>query len=169
MTLGEKIQALRKQSGMSQEQLAERITISRQAISRWELNESVPDVDNIVQLSQIFGVSTDYLLKEGAFTAVTGTSADYGPRPNSNGGDDMPPGGHHGHGHDEEVAVTTVKKGRWGRRRGLGPLARFFLFCIITSPAIYLVIGFWFGWWHPGWLVFVLPSLFFAGAAAADL
>ncbi|MDR2182634.1 MAG: helix-turn-helix domain-containing protein [Clostridiales bacterium] len=160
MTLGEKIQVLRKQSGMSQEQLAERITISRQAISRWELNESVPDVDNIVQLSRIFGVSTDYLLKNGEFIDMTG--ADYA-RSNSNDGGDSPHE-HHDYGHHKEIAVTTK-----GRRKGLGPLARVSQFCIIISPAIYLVIGFWFGWWHPGWLIFVVPSLLFAGARAADL
>jgi len=63
MTLGEKIQTLRKQKGMSQEQLAEKVTISRQAVSKWELGESIPDIDNIVQLSRIFDVSTDFLLK----------------------------------------------------------------------------------------------------------
>ncbi len=62
--LGEKIQRLRKEKGMSQEQLAAQLTISRQAISKWELGESVPDTDNIVQLSKLFGVSTDYLLND---------------------------------------------------------------------------------------------------------
>ena len=65
MNLGEKIQTLRKQSKMSQEQLAEKVFVSRQAISKWELSESLPDVDNIVQLSSVFGVTTDYLLKNG--------------------------------------------------------------------------------------------------------
>ena len=162
MTLGEKIQGLRKQSGMSQEQLAERITISRQAISRWELNESVPDIDNIVQLSHIFGVSTDYLLKEGTLADMTGATA-YS-QPNSNYGNNAPPGYHESHGFSEAIAVTTTRK-----RRGLGPLARISLFCIIAAPAIYLVMGFWFGWWHPGWLIFVVPSLVFAGATAAGL
>ena len=64
MTLGEKIYLLRKERGFSQEQLASQITVSRQAISKWELNESVPDVDNIVQLCKIFSVSTDYLLTD---------------------------------------------------------------------------------------------------------
>ena len=64
MTLGEKIQRLRKSNGMSQEQLAEKITISRQAISKWELGESIPDVENIKQLSRLFCVSTDYLLND---------------------------------------------------------------------------------------------------------
>jgi len=65
MTLGEKIQALRKQYGISQEQLSAEMRVSRQAISKWEVGESIPDVDNIVQLSDIFNVTTDYLLKNG--------------------------------------------------------------------------------------------------------
>ena len=68
MTLGEKIQILRKQHGMSQERLSALTGVSRQAISKWEVGESIPDVDNIVQLSDIFGVTTDYLLKNGTGT-----------------------------------------------------------------------------------------------------
>jgi len=60
--LGKKIQQLRKDNGMSQEELASKLTISRQAISKWELGESMPDTENVVQLSKLFGVSTDYLL-----------------------------------------------------------------------------------------------------------
>jgi transcriptional regulator with XRE-family HTH domain len=60
--LGSKIQQLRKSNGMSQEELASKLTISRQAISKWELGESMPDTENVVQLSKLFGVTTDYLL-----------------------------------------------------------------------------------------------------------
>jgi len=70
MTLGEKIQILRKQHDMSQEQLRALTAVSRQAISKWEVGESIPDVDNVVQLSEIFGVTTDYLLKNGTNTEV---------------------------------------------------------------------------------------------------
>lgn len=62
MSLNEKILHLRKSSGMSQEQLAEKMNVSRQAISKWEVGESNPDTDKIVILSKIFNVSTDYLL-----------------------------------------------------------------------------------------------------------
>ena len=62
--LGEKIQRLRKARGMSQEELSAQLTVSRQAISKWELGESVPDTENVVQLSKIFNVSTDYLLHD---------------------------------------------------------------------------------------------------------
>ena len=64
MTFGEKFQSLRKQSGLSQEQLASQLTISRQAISKWELDSSLPDTENIIQLSKLFNVSIDYLLND---------------------------------------------------------------------------------------------------------
>ena len=64
MTLGEKIQKLRKQKGLSQEALAEKVTVTRQTISKWELDQSKPDLDFIVQLSNIFNVSSDYLIKD---------------------------------------------------------------------------------------------------------
>lgn len=64
MTLGEKIQKLRKQRGLSQEALAEKVTVTRQTISKWELGQSTPDLDFIAQLSDIFNVSSDYLIKD---------------------------------------------------------------------------------------------------------
>ncbi|RLP07127.1 helix-turn-helix domain-containing protein [Propionibacterium australiense] len=64
MTPGEKIQRLRRQQGLSQEALAERITVTRQTISKWELNQSSPDLFFIAQLSDIFNVSSDYLIKD---------------------------------------------------------------------------------------------------------
>ena len=62
--LGDKIHQLRKVKGLSQEELASQLTVSRQAISKWELGESVPDTENVVQLSKLFGVSTDFLLND---------------------------------------------------------------------------------------------------------
>ena len=64
MTFGEKLKELRRARGISQEELAERLNVSRQAVSKWELDLSLPDIDNIVQLSEMFHVSTDHLLKE---------------------------------------------------------------------------------------------------------
>lgn len=64
MNLGGKIQQLRKQGNLSQEQLADKLGISRQSISKWESEQSIPEIDKIVQLSEIFGVTTDYLLKD---------------------------------------------------------------------------------------------------------
>lgn len=64
MTLGDKIMNLRKQRGWSQEELAEQLMISRQSVSKWESGASVPELDKIVKISEMFQVSTDYLLKE---------------------------------------------------------------------------------------------------------
>lgn len=64
MTFGEKLQQLRKQNGLSQEQLASNLKVSRQAVSKWELDSSLPDTANVIQISKLFSVSIDYLLKD---------------------------------------------------------------------------------------------------------
>lgn len=64
MALSEKLYTLRKKSGLSQEQLAERLNVSRQAISKWESGMSLPESDKLVSISRYFGVSLDYLLKD---------------------------------------------------------------------------------------------------------
>ena len=64
MKLPEKIYQLRKQAGMSQEEAADRLHISRQALSRWENGTAQPAVNNIVEISKLFGVTTDYLLND---------------------------------------------------------------------------------------------------------
>lgn len=63
MNLADRIQSLRKARGISQEQLADQIGVSRQAVSKWESEQSTPDLDKIVLLSDFFDVTTDYLLK----------------------------------------------------------------------------------------------------------
>ena len=64
MILADKIIDLRKKAGWSQEELAQQLGVSRQSVSKWEGAQSIPDIDKILQLSRIFGVSTDYLLKD---------------------------------------------------------------------------------------------------------
>lgn len=63
MDFSEKIAMLRRQKNWSQEELAEKLMVTRQAVSKWESAQSMPDLDKIVQLSELLGVSTDYLLK----------------------------------------------------------------------------------------------------------
>ena len=65
MTLGEKILALRTQKEMSQEELAAALEVSRQSVSKWETNQSVPDLDKIIRLAGLFGVTVDQLVREG--------------------------------------------------------------------------------------------------------
>ena len=64
MILADKIVTLRKRAGWSQEELAEQLGVSRQSVSKWEGAQSVPDMQKVVQMSRLFGVTTDYLLKE---------------------------------------------------------------------------------------------------------
>ena len=63
MTLADRILELRKQKGISQEALADQLGVSRQAISKWESEQSTPELDKIILMSDFFGVTTDYLLK----------------------------------------------------------------------------------------------------------
>lgn len=64
MKLGDKIYSCRKKAGMSQEVLAEKVGVSRQAISKWEIGTAVPELANVAALAKIFGVTTDWLLDE---------------------------------------------------------------------------------------------------------
>ncbi len=70
MKLEEKITLLRKQRGWSQEELGFRLDVSRQAVSKWEMGDSVPDLDKIIKMSEIFGCSTDSLLKDEIAVSV---------------------------------------------------------------------------------------------------
>lgn len=100
MQLSEKIMDLRKRSGWSQEELAERLGISRQSVSKWETGESVPDLERIIRMSELWQVSTDYLLKENAAlegdASTERSSCADGPRteddPRQDGPWDMPGG-----------------------------------------------------------------------------
>lgn len=63
MTIADRIQSLRKSKGMSQEELADAVGVSRQAVSKWESEQTAPDLEKVVIMSDIFEVTTDYLLK----------------------------------------------------------------------------------------------------------
>lgn len=64
MTLGKKLKEIRKKFGLSQEQLAEIMNVSRQAITKWENDGGIPDISNLQELSKIFGITIDYLLND---------------------------------------------------------------------------------------------------------
>ena len=64
MILADKIMTLRKKAGWSQEELAARLNVSRQSVSKWEGAQSIPDMDKVVQMSRLFGITTDFLLKD---------------------------------------------------------------------------------------------------------
>lgn len=63
MNMADRIQYLRKTKGISQEALADKVGVSRQAVSKWESEQSIPDLEKIIIMSDLFGVTTDYILK----------------------------------------------------------------------------------------------------------
>ncbi len=65
MTLAEKILSLRTEKGMSQDNLAEKMEVSRQSVSKWETGQSTPDLDKIIRLADLFGIMVDELVREG--------------------------------------------------------------------------------------------------------
>ena len=83
MTFQEKLYRLRKERGLSQERLARELGVSRQAISRWELGEVVPDTANVLALCRVFGVAADTLLREDLLSAREPEPADGETEPES--------------------------------------------------------------------------------------
>lgn len=75
MILADKIIEGRKRLGLSQEGLAERLSVSRQAVSKWESAQAMPDIERVVELAALFGVSTDYLLKDEAESSPAADAA----------------------------------------------------------------------------------------------
>lgn len=83
MNLGDNMQTLRRRQGLSQEQLAEKLNVTRQTISKWELNQSSPDLNYLCQLSEIFGISLDALVKGGE--EPKGNTAEESTKPGKKG------------------------------------------------------------------------------------
>lgn len=143
MELGKRIAALRKSRGMTQEQLGERLGASRQAVSKWEAGKATPELDLIIKMGEVFGVTLDDL--------ILGRTAP--PTPPADGVAGEPP---------QEPPQTTEPKG--GRRNG--PLAVFIAlaalgFAILClCPLILDVYYDWRGWsrWKP-WLLRSLTFL----------
>ena len=122
MSLGEKIKSLREQRVISQEQLANQMNVTRQAVSEWEQGMNLPDINNIVALSEILDVTTDHLLKPSSGFS----ESPWWEIPSKHG----------------NAIVEPERSSDWTEV--------FYLFAM----AAYLILGFGWGLWHPGWLVF---------------
>ena len=82
MTLGEKLQTLRRSRGLSQEQLAEILEVSRQAVSKWESAQAIPDLGRVLAMADLFSVTTDYLLRDENEAPTPATMEDSAPDSN---------------------------------------------------------------------------------------
>lgn len=176
---------LRRTHGLSQEELAERLGVSRQAVSKWERAESSPDTDNLIALAQLYGVTLDVLLGlqlppaipekplpgEAEYEAPTEEENEPSAEPAAEpledviAGDPLPEGSYYEHAAREaahaareaaraaEEAAAAVANERERRRRH-------FPYPVMVTFA-YLVLGFVFHQWHPGWIIFLTIPLFY--------
>lgn len=124
MILADKIINLRKKNGWSQEELAAQLGVSRQAVSKWESMSSIPDLDKVIRLSELFGVSTDYLLRD-----CLGD-----PEPED--GQDMEAG--------QEARMVSLEEANHymeAVREGAGIIAAGVSLCILSPVLLLLLLG----------------------------
>ena len=142
MILADKITDLRKKEGWSQEELAERLGVSRQSVSKWESAQSVPDMNRIIEMSKLFGVSTDYLLLDslGPDAAAAGGEGSEGA--GAYGG-----GGSYGAGpaYDDVLDCSSVSMEEANaflahRNRSSGRVALGVMLCIL-SPCLLITLS----------------------------
>ena len=122
MILADKIVSLRKKAGWSQEDLAEKLGVTRQSVSKWEGAQSVPDMDKVVMMSRLFGVSTDFLLKDELEEETPCAAAQ---------DDDTP------------LRRVTMKQAAdyLARRRAAAPKVAFAVLLCIVSPVTLLLLA----------------------------
>ena len=122
MILADKITALRKKAGWSQEELAEQLGVTRQSVSKWEGAQSVPDMDKVVTMSRLFGVTTDYLLKDELEEETPCAAAD----------DEEPP-----------LRRVTMEQASdyLARRKAAAPKVAFAVLLCVVSPVTLLLLG----------------------------
>ncbi len=133
---------LRKEKGLSQEDLAAKIGISRQAVSKWERAEASPDTDNLILLARLYGVSLDALL----------ATEDEIPEPRTAEKlqQEDPCDGCEGFPKDCHGCRKKERRNPW--------LA--FPYPVVVT-IIYLIMGFYKGLWHPGWIIFLTIPVYY--------
>ncbi len=132
MKLSEKIVTLRKQKGWSQEELADKLNVSRQAVGKWETETALPEVDKILQLATLFDVSTDSLLNDDVQLPQT----------------QQP---------DTVCAADKKTKFKSKKIQKIGGLFNSILWLI--AVAVYLIWSFVSGKWGTTWVVFIAAAI----------
>ena len=137
-TIAKRLTALRKQRGFSQEQLAEKLNVSRQAVSKWERAEAQPDISNLSALSKLYGITIDELINGKA------EQEEVQPTPSSDTEksreDDLAA-------EEETTAENTEPRIKSG------------IFVALIVTIVYLVMGYCWNLWHPGWIIFFLVPI----------
>ena len=190
--LGKKLYELRKREGFSQEELAERLCVSRQAVSKWECGESLPDTDNLIEISRLYGVSLDELVgnvpkKQSCTTEADDTGDDT---------DENSPGATRS---DKKIVrilyslpytiLVVLAFLVWGFIGGdwdvawtlfvTIPVYESLVECVrskrmaafaypVFLTFIYLLAGMLWGIWHPLWVIYITIPIYYAIADAVD-
>lgn len=132
---------LRKENGYSQEVLAEKLGISRRAISKWERAEASPDTDNTIALAGLYGMTLDALLNTADDKYIPANT----PQSQETA--------------EKEEKLPKTERQLWGKRLACFPFPLFVV-------AAYLAGGFTAQLWHPGWIIFLLIPLYYQTASA---
>lgn len=143
--IANRLYTLRKKHGLSQEELAEKIGVSRQAVSKWERSESSPDTDNLISLSKIYGVTIDQMLNKEINDESNSVDSNHTTSEDS----DTSYTFGYDSGKDNELDEDDDRN---FSLKGF-PIA-------ILATIIFFVLGFAFGLWHPAWIVFLIIPLF---------
>ncbi|NMP37748.1 MAG: helix-turn-helix domain-containing protein [Clostridiales bacterium] len=166
---------LRKKNGYSQETLAEKLGLSRQAISKWERAESSPDTDNLIALASLYGMTLDALLNPGAPEQAEASQAVKAPAdtealrsdtdtPQIEEREERPSPGE----------KKTLRRERLNKKKSapaVFPKAALFLKkfpYIIIVAAVFVLLGYYKKLWHPGWVLFVSVPVYYGFAFACS-
>ena len=155
--IANKLVSLRKQLGLSQEGLAEKIGVSRQAVSKWERSESSPDTENLIALSRIYGISIDEMLNYEINTNVTEKASANSESLSYSDLDDTGIYNDDSKKEDEDVDKDTYSDESEFKvdKKSLSGFP-----ITILAVIIYLLLGIIFDLWHPGWLIFLIIPIF---------
>ena len=165
--IAQRLAELRRQNGYSQEELAEKLGLSRQAVSKWERAESSPDTNNLISLARLYGTSLDELLaiepiieEDIAFETIDraqteqATQDAQAPPPHY---PPPPPPTPYPQPTGQPYGQSTSGGGQATKARS--PLLTFPYPVVVVI--IYLVIGFFFNLWHPGWIIFLTIPFYY--------
>jgi len=147
IVIADKFIALRKAQNLSQEDLAAKLGVSRQAVSKWERAESNPDMDNLINLSKLYGISLDALLSEEAYDMETNNTNGPDPRLVSEGYTVI----------DESGGI--VEKPEVANSKFLAFVAGCYP---VVVTLVYLWLGFLCDFWHPGWMLYLTIPVFYS-------
>ncbi len=180
-----KLVQLRKEKGFSQEELAEKLGISRQAVSKWERAEAAPDTDNLVTLAKLYGISLDELLgneldqseEERAFSKeddVTKVNIGIKGIHVEDGEDYVHVGWDGVHVHDRSGHRVDVKDGKaivngeeYDYKNEMKKRWYVFPFPFLVT-LVYVVMGVAWNMWHPYWLIFLTIPLYYSLVSAIE-